>query len=454
MLRTHTILPALRRRRALLAWATLSLALTPDLQAQPADSSQHRERPTARIDTIFVIGNRKTREFVILNEMTLKPGMAVTPEAMEYDRGRIYSLGLFTRVDLEFQRIDTTGFLIVDVSERWYIIPIPLLGFRDGDPERIFYGAALLHNNFRGVNQKLYGAFTLGFDPSASFQFQDPFLDREEQIYFGIGLSTSRVRNRSAVETAATGDFDERHYDASLLLGKRFDLYERAGIRLGYGVVQVSSYRPGRTASSSGRDGFLWCAIDHTYDSRDLAEYASNGSFSYVSITKNGFGETTLDYTRFGADFRQYFPLPLDLTLATRAYGSVVWGGELPTYAHTYIGYTERIRGYYGQVFEGEDIAGGTLELRFPLLKARTLIMNWLPIPDEFVVWRFGISLALFADAGATWHRGEELKLGSFSPGYGLGLHFLLPYGYVGRVEYARDSNGRGEFIFDLRGSI
>lgn len=454
VLRTTIILPDIPRVRLPLILLVATMSLLADLRGQTTDSLRTSERPSATIDTILVIGNRKTKEFVILNEMTLRPGMTVTPEAMEFDRGRIYSLGLFTRVDMEFQRVDSAGFLIVDVNERWYIIPIPILGFRDGDTKRIFYGAGLLHNNFRGVNQKLYGSFTLGFDPSANFQFYDPFLDRDEQIYFGIALGTSKIRNRSAAEAALTGDFDERHYDVNVLLGKRFDLYERAGIRVGYSVVQVSNYRQGRTASPSGRDGFMYCTLDRTYDSRDLSEYASSGAFNAVSITKNGIGEAELNYWRLAADFRHYFPLAAGLTLAVRGYGSVVWGGELPTYAHTYIGYTDRIRGYYSEVFEGEDIAGGTVELRIELFKARTINMTALPIPEEFAIWRFGVSLALFGDAGTTWRRADDLKLGSFYPGYGIGLHFLLPYGYVGRVEYARNGNGQGEFIFDLRGSI
>jgi len=425
-----------------------------DLHCQTHDRLQGTDRTFLTIDTILILGNKKTKEFVILDEMTLKRGMQVTAEDIEYNRGRIYSLGLFTRVDIDFQRVDSTGILIVDVSEGWYIIPIPIFGFRDGDPKRIFYGAGLLHNNFRGVNQKLYGSFTLGYDPSGNFQFQDPLIDREAQLYFGIAFGTAKVRNRSATEAAITGDFDERHYDGSILLGKRLNLFERVGVNVGYSVVQVSNYRVGRTASPSGRDDYFHCTVDYTFDSRDLSEYASRGAFTSLSITRNGFGESEVDFMRYGADFRHYFPLPFDLTFATRAYGSIVSGGILPTYAHSYFGFGERIRGYYREIFEGEDITGATVELRFPILRPLTINVTAIPIPEEFAIWRFGFGLALFADAGAAWHRADELKLSSFLPGYGAGIHFLLPYGFIGRVEYARNKLGRGEFIFDLRGSI
>lgn len=80
--------------------------------------------------------------------------------------------------------------------------------------------------------------------------------------------------------------------------------------------------------------------------------------------------------------------------------------------------------------------------------------MTFLPVPDQFALWRFGINLALFADAGSAWFRGKGLKLESFVSGYGGGVHILLPYGYVGRIEYAINNYGRGQLILDLRGSI
>jgi len=407
-----------------------------------------------RIDTVIISGNQKTRDYVILNEMTLRSGTRATPEAIEFDRNRIYSLGLFTRVDIFFDSLDTQRFLLVDVSERWYLIPLPLFGFRDGDPKKFYYGAGLLHNNFRGANQKLFGMVTLGYNPSFALSFLDPLLDSEHNLYFSGRTSYSIVRNRSEVESALTGDFDERHYEINTTLGKRFSLYETAGIELGYQIVSIGSYRQGRTASPNGHDRFITAGVNYTYDSRDLREYASRGLFLGFSITKLGLGEADLNFARFGADIRTYVPLPLDFTFAARVHGTIVSGGTVPTYARAYFGYGERLRGYFKTVFEGENLLGSTVELRFPLLKARTFDVTSLPLPKEFALWRFGISLAVFANTGATWFRGDKLQFRSFYSGYGGGIHFLLPYSVVVRTEYAFNEFRKGQFILDLRASI
>jgi outer membrane protein assembly factor BamA len=441
--------------------AALTIILLPIIlaHAQQDSSVLHAAGPPERrapmeIDTVIIRGNEKTKDYVIRNEMTLKSGAIATPEAMEFDRNRIYSLGLFTRVDVFFDTLEGQNFLLVDVSERWYVMPLPLFGFRDGDTKRPYYGAGVLHNNFRGRNQKLLVSVVFGYNPALSLLFYDPLLDRDHGLYFSANASYSRVRNRSERATIGTGDFDEFHYDINSTIGKRFTLYETAGLNLGYQIVEIEDYRPGRTVSTRGKDKFIYATLNYAYDSRDLREYPTKGQFFSVYVSKYGFGESALSFTRVGTDLRKYFPLPLDLTLAARAFGSTVSGGTIPTYARQYFGYGERIRGYYRTVFEGENIMGTTLELRFPLLKARTIVFSAIPIPAEFSVWRFGVGLALYGDAGVTWFRGDKLQLRSFASGYGAGIDFLLPYSVIARAQYAYNEYFKGQFIIDVRAPI
>jgi outer membrane protein assembly factor BamA len=430
-----------------------STSLLTSLQAQETEP-RPSSAPLGVIDTIIISGNAKTKDYVILNEMTLRQGGMATADGMNFDRNRIYSLGLFTRVDIQYDSLGSIHFLLVDVGERWYLIPFPIFGFRDGDPKRPFYGLGVLHNNVGGRNQKLYASLALGYDPSLVFSFLDPLFDHTHHLYAGGALSFNRVRNRSAIESAITGSFEEYHYNINGTLGKRLDLYQTLGINLGYQIVEISQYREGRTVSTGGVDRYIYSTVNYTFDSRDLAEYPSRGTYVGLGITKSGFGESVVNFTRYSADLRHFFPLPLRFTFGARAQGSIVSGGTVPTYSHAYFGYGDRIRGYFKTVFEGEDILGSTFELRYPLFGPNTYQMESIPLPPEFTVWRFGISLAIFTDAGTTWYRGEKLTFNSFHSGYGGGVHFLLPYGYVVRVEYAWNDYRRGEIVFDLRGSL
>jgi outer membrane protein assembly factor BamA len=444
------------RLRSLFPFAAIAAVVLffPHADCPAQDTTRSAKPALGVVDTIIVAGNDKTEEYVILDEMTITPGSLLTYEAIEYDRGRIYSLGLFTRVDILYDSLGTRHFLFVDVRERWYIVPFPIFGFRDGDPHKIYFGGGLLHYNFRGRNQRLYGSLVFGYDPALSFSFSDPQLDRENNLYFALSLGFSRVKNRSVIQSGLTGDFYERHYDINGTVGKRFNLFESAGINVGLHDASVTSYLSGRTVSPNGRDTYLYATASYLNDSRNLREYATGGTMISLYATKNGFGESDLNYSRFGADVRKYVPFGAGFSLATRLFGSVVAGGLVPTYAHAYFGTGERIRGYYRTVVEGEDIAGGTVELRYALLDARTFLFSAVAMPSEFSVWRFGISLALFTDTGAAWFRGDRLTPGSFTTGYGGGIHFLLPYSVILRTEYAWNEYGTGQFIIDIRGNI
>ena len=442
-------LTAVRAVRSIISPLLLTLSLVPFSFAQ--DPYTPSPAYTVTIDTILVSGNTSTRDYVILNEMTIRPGSSPTPEAFQYDRARIYSLGLFTRVDLMLDTLGSMQALRVVVNERWHYFPVPIFGFRDGDPGRPYYGGGFMHNNFRGRNQKLFGSLVFGYNPSAQISFYEPLIDATHRLSFSTAASFSRVRNRSAIEASATGDFDELHYDLSAGMGKRLSLFETVSLSLAYQVIDVSVYRPMRTVSTSGVDRFLSVGAGYAYDTRDLREYAARGRYMGFSVNRYGLGTSDVSFMRFGTDLRTYIPLSASLTLAGRVTGSLVAGGTVPTYARQYFGYGERIRGYFKTVFEGENLFGSSVELRFALLPVRVFRMPGTFLPDEFTVWQFGISLALFADAGTTWFRHERISIADMLSGYGGGIRFLLPYGIVARTEYAINNHGKGQFIFDFR---
>jgi outer membrane protein assembly factor BamA len=418
------------------------------------DSLNAPSTHTFIVDTIIVSGNEKTEPYVILDEMTIKPGMVASAELIEFDRNRIYSLGLFTRVEIFADTLEGRHFLLVDVSERWYLIPLLSAGFRDGDPKKPYFGGGLLVNNFRGKNQRLSGLVVFGYDPSIGFGFSDPLIGRNPNLFFSSNISFSRVRNKSQIESAVTGDFNEEHFDVNTTIGHRFNLFETAALTAGFNIVKVPEYRPGRTVSPTGRDAFLYATLGYARDSRDLREYPADGSLISLYATKNGFGETDLSFTRLGADLRKYVPLPGNVVLAGHAYATIVSGRSIPTHSRAYLGYGERIRGYFKNVFEGEDLMGATLELHWPLFATRTINFTAIAIPREFSVWRFGVGLALFADAGTVWFRKQPISFNSFVSGYGGGIHFLLPYSAIMRLEYAWNNFGKGQFILDFRTSI
>ncbi len=408
---------------------------------------------SATIDTIILIGNDVTKDFVILREMSLKVGDTVSVEAAEFDKNRIYSLGLFNRVDMRYEVEGEKVKLYVIVNERWYLFPFPVVGIKDRDWKKFYYGLGVLHYNFRGRNEKVSASFALGYDPFVSLRYRNPLLSRESELFLDTRLFYSRVRNKSLVSQKRGINFDEDHYGIYGTIGKRLHLFRSLSVTLGYEILTVSQNEVGRTLSPDGRDAFVSAGVRFLHDSRDLAEYPSKGEFLWLSFEKYGFGQTVVNYYRVAFDGRGFVPLIGGVGAAGRLFTNIAGGGTVPNYHHVFFGYQERIRGHFKDIYEGEDLIGTSLELRIPLLPVRFFSVGAIPV-SEFALWRFGVFATLFGDAGKVWYRADPFTLRDFAKGYGVGLNFLLPYNTVLRLEYALDELRRGQFIFDLSASF
>ncbi len=400
------------------------------------------------VDTVTITGNAHTKDFVILREMSLHPGALITRDLLEYDKNRIYSLGLFTEVVLKVMPTTSGKATIdVDVRERWYIYPYPIFGIKDRDWSKLFYGAGLAHLNFRGRDEKLFATFVFGYDPMVALSYRNPFLSEEGTYYLEGHLSYSTEQNQSILAEEDTANFDERHFSVSTTIGRRFGIHHNVWAQLGYDIISVPDFLPGRTLSPNGKDSYPNLQIGYTYDSRDLSEYPHLGSLAQFTITKYGVPGATIDFIRYATDLRRYVPLVGAFDWTVRAYSDIVAAGPTPPYNHVYFGYGERIRGHFDEVMEGENLLGLSTELHFTILPPRYFFVGFLP--QEFGVWKFGIVAAAFGDAGTVWFRHDPLALVNVAKGYGLGLHFLLPYSAVLRTEYAWNEARRGQFIID-----
>lgn len=402
-----------------------------------------------KVENVMIVGNSETKDFVVLREMSLKTGEYITQKLISYDQSRIYSLGLFNRVIIHVLPVsDTSADLVVEVNERWYIFPFPIFGIRDRDWKKVYWGGGILHSNFRGRNEKLYATFTLGYDPSVAMAYRNPFLSVDGSYQFEGRFAYDRVRNRSIIAQEGGENFSEEHFSLVFSLGKRFGINHMFWFSGGSEIIKVSEYLPGRTINPDGKDLFPYFSVSYNYDSRDLYEYPSMGTFLRFSVKKYGFPGNAIDMVRYATDFRHYLPVFSKVILTGRIFTDFAAAGRTPSYNRVYFGYTERIRGHFKEVREGENLFGISTEIHYPIFGPVYYSVDYLP--QEFGIIKFGIVAAIFADAGTVWFRSKPFALNTFSRGYGTGIHLLLPYSIVLRIDYAWNEVRRGEFILDL----
>lgn len=412
------------------------------------DSLQTAET-SVRVDSIIIYGNKITESDVILQELTFKPGDNVTQKVLAYNRERVFSLGLFTNVNIFPIFRDTLTFIVINVKESWYIWPVPFVDIKDNTIKRTTYGLDLQFKNFRGKNESLRFVAGFGYDPSFGFSYYRPWLVRKENIFLSADLFYKHPVNKSVAAQSLYGEsFYYTIYTGSLMIGRRFDPFNTAGVWAGYDYVESPRFVPAISASESRIDRVFRAGISYTFDSRDLKQFPDSGFYAALSFEQKGFGMNHINYSAAKLDFRSYYRLIGDLSAKWRFASRLTFGPGVPYYDYSLIGSGEKIRGHFNEIIEGHHFYLASVELKYPIIKEWNFSIKVPLIPRQLTSYRIAIFSNVFGDAGAVQQRNAKLSLRDFNSGYGAGLIFLLlPYNIV-RLEYALNELRKGELLF------
>lgn len=409
------------------------------------DDARCRDSIRYQIDRIELIGNDKTQPEVILRELHFSEKQVVSLSELLAALKRVQSLMLFNRVKFDVVGDSENSTLLITVYERWYIFPIPLLYRNERTWKKISYGGKLLYYNFLGRNMLLNLSAAFGYNPQLKFSFDNPWFLGEAKLFTNLTVFYSRIRSLSL----ELNDYEDRRLGLEWTIGKRFGHFLYTGMTLGY-MKLVAPAGIGLTLSPSGTDYLPSIVVGIQYDNRDLKEYPHQGW--WVGVSGKHVGASKLiNYYRYGTDLRCYLPVTQHLTLALRGSANLSHG-TIPSYDRTFLGYEDRIRGRYYEIFEGENFAFGGVELRFPLLKIRYLDVE--PIIAQMREYssnlKFGISAGIFFDNGIVWYQRQKPSLQQVKSGFGAGLHFHLPYVEIFRVECGFNKQLKAQAIADI----
>jgi len=417
-----------------------------------ADTVFYNGNYSIKIDSIIIEGNKITDPEVISRELTFGIGDTLTNIIAEYNSNRIYSLGIFTWVSLVPYRVDNKNILLIIVSESWYIYPIPFVEFQDKDWTKFSYGLDFVIKNFRGENETLRAIAAFGYDPELVLEYAKPYIIRSESIYFDLEIYFQNAKNKSQkAYNLYGGEFYQKFVGGVIDLGKRFNLYNRLDIQAGYDYVDNPIFIRGISASHSRIDRQFSLGASYLFDTRDLAQFPAIGTYAYASFFFKGLGIDNIDYHIAYLDFRKYFIAVDDLRFKFRLATRMTSGKLVPYYNYSFFGYDERIRGYFNNEMEGDNLYFGSVEVNYPMLKDININLDFVPvIPQSLLTYRFAIYAELFSDTGTITNWGQALSIRNFYSGYGFGFVFLvLPYNLL-RLEYAFNDLGQPQFILGL----
>lgn len=428
------------------------------------------------INKILMFGNDVTNKEVILRELRTKENSNTNIKILQEDANRLYNLGLFNKVDVLPVNIGNNKFnLLITVIENFYILPLPQAGFKEGDIKKFWAGMDFLWKNFRGWNETLDLNFGIGYEPFINAFYANPWLGKEDHFFSTVSMSYSKNFNRNVFNSNTqtniyTKDdlekFTVNSYGSNVTIGKFFDKFTNINTSIGFNIISVSEYAPGRTISSDGTDSYFSFQAGINLDTRDLFNYTTSGNYLDLKYIKYGLFHHQIDLNRVVLDVRKFIPLNFSknysVCFATRLISSNAIGKNMPVYLRESFGFDKIIRGWKDNVFDGENLLGFFNELRIPVINP-----FWVKGKDHILLkkfslsrnfsYRYGLYLTLFYDVGNSYNRGDNIFNVHFRSGFGSGLNIILPFDIIGRIDLAaRKQNSKyySQIIFSLNSSF
>lgn len=413
----------------------------------------------ATIDKVKITNNKKTRPFVILREMKLKPGDYFNVNTLQKDVVRIYNTDLFENLD------PTLGFpspgkvdINLNVQEKRTGTVSVFVGYSSRN--NLVGGAEIGETNLFGRGQAVSLRWdTGGLANRSSFElgFTEPWLDNRhtslsvnvyDKTIYRFAQSISSIGGDL---TNTSTDYYEVRTGGQITLSRPFKETYRGYVGLRYDNVRVPALAVSPVDAVALQNGPL-AALNFrvTHNTRDYDMEPEKGGYEIYSIDvgqahlKAVEADTVSPVTgnvffqKLQIDARRYFAIkrgprknPKDRrpTIALRLMGGSI-AGKTPFFEQFFVGGAETLRGYREDRFWGKNMFLTSVEYRAPLASSLTGV--------------------LFMDAGDAW--GGPYQGVSFngfvqhtdpspSVGFGLGLRVVTPIGPI-RIDEGFGSEG------------
>lgn len=365
------------------------------------------EGPRAYIERLNVIGNTRTRDYVIRREFDIGEGDAYNQVLIEKAERRLRNLGYFKNVRVFTEPGSAPDRVIVNVQVEDQPTGEVSVGGGYSTSDGFIATLSVSERNFLGRGQTVRASIGRGFntdggssnDSTYEFSFTEPYLfDRR------LSGGFDAYRRNTGRGSDVIRPYEETDTGGGLRLG--IPVAENATLALRYNGFQqeISDVRPQIEAANlvQPEDVFVSSlSYQLTYDTIDDKRFPRDGWFAQFGQEFAGVGGD-VNFLRTTTRVDYYRSLSEDWGLVGRLgfkAGHVLGlGDDLRFIDHFRLG-GETIRGFKsegigprdattGYLLGGQFFVAGTAEAIFPLPV----------IPQEF-----GFSGAIFADAGTVW---------------------------------------------------
>jgi outer membrane protein assembly factor BamA len=433
------------------------------------------------VQQVVIVGNKKTREAVILREMSFHVGDSIPKDRLdkiiERNQQNIFNLELFNRVEIQSEVVDDRLYVIIAVAERWYIFPIPQFDieerntydfFQNPNLHRLVYGMNLEWRNISGRNEQLDFYGQLGFSQRLHIDYVQPAIFPKQNIDFLLSLRYIRepeiifgTRDAKVQWGITNREPLRRTHLLKLGLRKRFNARKSLYVELGYHHYHLADsiydYNIDFLTNGDGREYYPSLVVTYSNDQRDYKGYPLKG-FKYQLLFRQTGGPASLastGFTKLGFTWAQHLPISPRWNFSYGAHFITSIGRYQPFFEKNFIGLRREefagtghnLRGYESYVIDGTLVNMNKAELKFALLPLQSIRIPEIPFIN-FQEFPLGVYLTAFTDMGYvtddTFSNQDDFLKNQALLGYGVGLNVIGFYDNLLRVEYSRNHLNQG----------
>ncbi|HAR19041.1 MAG TPA: hypothetical protein DCR46_00130 [Cytophagales bacterium] len=417
---------------------------------------------------IYLYGNHHTKDRIVLREMDVKEGdtllLAKLDTLLNNNRNRIFNTRLFNEVKLTLLP-DSAEYksLLVELTERWYIFPIPVFELADRSfnewwynqshkLNRLNFGVRFSNKNFRGRKEELRLIVQSGFTKKLGLGYTVPYLNKKQTL----GLDLDFMYDQNKQISFKTKDNKQQFLKTNDLLRERLRLGVNFFYRRSFFATHTFGFRynRARVADTIGRlnadyfrfgentQNFFQFGYEFTFDKRDVRAYAHKGYFVNFVYEQRGF--TPWDDVKMAvveASFSKYLPLGHHFYFASLSKGKAFIPNKIPYFNIRAMGYDQDyVRGYDLYVIDAQMFALQRLTFRKKLFEMEFMVRSFLSM-RQFNKVPFAAYLNAYYDIGYGYtpqvFSGNQYLSNEWLRGGGLGIDVVTYYDSVIRLEYS-----------------
>lgn len=434
-----------------------------------------------RVNRILIIGNRVTRESIILRELTVKPGDVVyqeeLPIILDLDKKKLINTKLFNKVEvrmLEYREDEID--LLVDLDERWYTFPSPIFELADRnfnewwqnynhDFNRVNYGLRLYQFNMRGRNETLRLTAQFGFQRRFELTYRFPYIDKKQKQGLILDFDFSESKNVAYQTFDHKLEFLKSDHLLRITRGGgvtytyRNSFYTSHAISLQYRSTSirdtVEEINPRYFGEGNDRQQYGILSYQFTSDHRDYIGYPLTGYYLSAGITKTGLtSNDDVNKVDLNGNFATFFNLNRNFYLSNNTVGYWSSRTDVPYANFGALGYRKQfVRGYEVYVIEGPFYMMNKTTLKKRIF-SRTYNFNAMPI-RQFRYIPLSVFLKIYGDLAYVKNYPDyainSRLTDKMLTGMGVGIDVVASYDAVFRFEYSFNGEGDSGFFFHIK---